>query len=79
MKRQFKTYKGSISSLFLNKEPKVFAKQTIKGLFRVLLETTMDHKEKSVVLLKTLSTKDFSGILSRLEHNKNIDIISYES
>lgn len=77
MKRQFKTYKGSISSLFLNKEPKVFAKQTIKGLFRVLLETTMEQEEKSVVLLKTLSTKDFSGILSRLEHNKNIDIISY--
>ena len=30
MKRQFKTYKGSISSLFLNKEPKVFATVRVK-------------------------------------------------
>lgn len=77
MKRQFKTYKGSISSLFLNKEPKVFAKQTIKGLFRVLLETTMEQNEQSTVLFKSTETKNFSGVLSRLEHNNNIEIFSY--
>ena len=77
MKRQFKTYKGSISSLFLNKEPKVFAKQTIKGLFRVLLETTMEQNEQSTVLFKSTETKNFSGVLSRLEHNKNIETFSY--
>ena len=77
MKRQFKTYKGSISSLFLNKEPKVFAKQTIKGLFRVLLETTMEQNEQSTVLFKSTETKNFSGVLSRLEHNNNIETFSY--
>lgn len=77
MKRQFKTYKGSISSLFVDKEPKLFAKQTVKGLFRVLIESVMEQKEHSIVLFKTSKIKDFSGVLSRLEHSVNTEVFSY--
>ena len=55
----------------------MFAKQTIKGLFRVLLETTMEQNEQSTVLFKSTETKNFSGVLSRLEHNNNIETFSY--
>ncbi len=76
MKRHLRLYKGTISNLFVEKEPKIFTKQTIKGLFRVLLETVMEQKDPSVVLFKTLNTKDYAGVLSRIEHT-DAKIYSY--
>ncbi|MDD3593704.1 MAG: HAMP domain-containing sensor histidine kinase [Candidatus Gastranaerophilales bacterium] len=57
--------------------PNLYVKQTVLSLFRTLLETIMDLRSESVVVLKTDNLDGIEGILTRLSYS-NAKIFSYD-
>lgn len=68
--------KISIFPLFEN-EQALFVKQTVLSMFRALLETIMDLRSESVVILKTQSLDSTEGILTRLSYS-NAKVFSFD-
>ena len=56
----------------------MFVKQTVTSLFKTLLETVMDVRNESVVILKTTTLDGIDGILTRLSYS-NAKIFSFEN
>ena len=69
--------KTSIFPLF-EEYPNMFVKQTVTSLFKTLLETVMDVRTDSVVILKTSTLDGVDGVLTRLSYS-NAKIFSYEN
>ncbi len=68
--------KVSIFPLFEN-EQSLFVKQTVLSMFRALLETIMDLRSESLVILKTQSLDSTEGILTRLSYS-NSKVFSFD-
>ena len=68
--------KISIFPLFEN-EQTPFVKQTVLSMFRALLETIMDLRSESLVILKTQSLDSTEGILTRLSYS-NSKVFSFD-
>ena len=68
--------KISIFPLFEN-EQTLFVKQTVLSMFRALLETIMDLRSESLVILKTQSLDSTEGILTRLSYS-NAKVFSFD-
>ena len=56
----------------------MYVKQTVASLFKTLLETVMDVRNESVIILKTTTLDNIDGILTRLSYS-NAKIFSYEN
>lgn len=69
--------KSSIFPLFED-YPNMYVKQTVSSLFKTLLETVMDVRNESVVILKTTTLDGIDGILTRLSYS-NAKIFSFEN
>ena len=69
--------KASIFPLF-EEYPNMYVKQTVASLFKTLLETVMDVRNESVIILKTTTLDNIDGILTRLSYS-NAKIFSYEN
>ncbi len=69
--------KSSIFPLF-EEYPNMYVKQTVASLFKTLLETVMDVRSESVIILKTTALDGIDGVLTRLSYS-NAKIFSYEN
>jgi len=65
----------SIFPLF-EEYPNMFVKQTVSSLFKTLLETVMDVRTDSVIILKSSSLTDVDSVLTRLSYS-NAKIFSF--
>lgn len=59
---------SSIFPLFEN-YPNMYVKQTVTSLFKTLLETVMDVRTESVIILKSSTLENIDGILTRLSYS----------
>lgn len=59
---------SSIFPLFEN-YPNMYVKQTVTSLFKTLLETVMDVRSESVIILKSSTLENIDGILTRLSYS----------
>ncbi|MCR4880620.1 MAG: HAMP domain-containing histidine kinase [bacterium] len=59
---------SSIFPLFEN-YPNMYVKQTVSSLFKTLLETVMDVRTESVIILKSSTLENIDGILTRLSYS----------
>ncbi len=66
---------SSIFPLFEN-YPNMFVKQTVASLFKTLLETVMDVRSESIIILKSSTLDNIDSILTRLSYS-NAKIFSY--
>ena len=69
--------KASIFPLF-EEYPNMFVKQTVTSLFKTLLETVMDVRTDSVIILKTTALDNIDSILTRLSYS-NSKIFSFSN
>ncbi len=69
--------KSSIFPLF-EEYPNMYVKQTVASLFKTLLETVMDVRSESVVILKTTALDGIDGVLTRLSYS-NAKIFSFQN
>ena len=69
--------RASIFPLF-EEYPNMYVKQTVASLFKTLLETVMDVRNESVIILKTTTLDNIDGILTRLSYS-NAKIFSFEN
>ena len=60
--------KASIFPLF-EEYPNMFVKQTVTSLFKTLLETVMDVRTESVIVLKTTALDNIDSLLTRLSYS----------
>ena len=58
--------------------PNMFVKQTVESLFKTLLETVMDVRTESVIILKSSSLENIDGVLTRLSYS-NAKIFSFSN
>jgi len=65
----------SIFPLF-EEYPNMFVKQTVNSLFKTLLETVMDVRTDSVIILKSSVLTDIDSVLTRLSYS-NAQIFSF--
>ena len=68
---------SSIFPLFEN-YPNMYVKQTVTSLFKTLLETVMDVRTESVIILKSSTLENIEGILTRLSYS-NATIFSFSN
>ena len=66
---------SSIFPLFEN-YPNMYVKQTVTSLFKTLLETVMDVRTDSVIILKSSTLENIDGVLTRLSYS-NAKIFSF--
>lgn len=59
---------SSIFPLFEN-YPNMYVKQTVSSLFKTLLETVMDVRTESVIILKSSTLENIDGVLTRLSYS----------
>lgn len=60
----------SIKELLGHVETQQYTKQTLESLFRSLVETIIDSRENSLVLLNLKNEEPFQGLLSRLKYSE---------
>ena len=58
--------------------PNMFVKQTVSSLFKTLLETVMDVRTDSVIVLKSSTLTDVDSVLTRLSYS-NAKIFSFSN
>lgn len=63
---------------FFEEYPNMFVKQTVSSLFKTLLETVMDVRTESVILLKASSLDNIDSVLTRLSYS-NAKIFTFQN
>ena len=71
MKKALRNTHNSIKELMVHITTDMYTKQTLASIFRCLLETSIEARYSSIVLIKLKNVKEFQGLLNRLKYSES--------